>query len=79
MMKLPVHVHRNIYMRSFTVYGRKQTDIHTTSANTVTLVRGSLRLAPIARTINEPHLDAYSATTKYNKSCSWRKELGVGS
>ena len=31
----------------FTVYGRKQTDIHTTSANAVTLVWGSLRLAPI--------------------------------
>ena len=30
----------------FTVYGRKQTDIHTTSANAVTLVWGSLRLAP---------------------------------
>ena len=35
----------------FTVYGHKQTDrqtdIHTTSANAVTLVWGSLRLAPI--------------------------------
>ena len=31
----------------FTVYGRGQTDIHTTSANAVTLVWGSLRLAPI--------------------------------
>ena len=30
----------------FTVYGRKQTDIHTTSANAVTLVWSSLRLAP---------------------------------
>ena len=30
----------------FTVYGRKQTYIHTTSANAVTLVWGSLRLAP---------------------------------
>ena len=29
------------------VYGRKQTDIHTTSAHAVTLVWGSLRLAPI--------------------------------
>ena len=29
------------------VYGRGQTDIHTTSANAVTLVWGSLRLAPI--------------------------------
>ena len=31
----------------FTVYSRKQTYIHTTSANAVTLVWGSLRLAPI--------------------------------
>ena len=31
----------------FTVYGRKHTYIHTTSANAVTLVWGSLRLAPI--------------------------------
>ena len=31
----------------FTVYGRKQTYIHTTSANAVTLVWGSLRLTPI--------------------------------
>ena len=31
----------------FTVYGRGQTDIHTTSANAVTLVWGSLRLVPI--------------------------------
>ena len=31
----------------FMVYGRKQTDIHTTSAHAVTLVWGSLRLAPI--------------------------------
>jgi len=30
-----------------TLYGRKQTYIHTTSANAVTLVWGSLRLAPI--------------------------------
>ena len=31
----------------FTVYGRGQTDIYTTSANAVTLVWGSLRLTPI--------------------------------
>ena len=39
-------------MRSFKIYGiwpqtNKQTDIHTTSAIAVTLVWGSLRLAPI--------------------------------
>jgi len=34
-------------MRSFKIYGiLPQTDIHTTSANTVTLAWGSLRLAP---------------------------------
>ena len=31
----------------FTVYGRKQTDLHTTSTNAVMLVWGSLRLSPI--------------------------------
>ena len=31
----------------FTVYGHEQTDIHTPSATAVTLVWGSLRLAPI--------------------------------
>ena len=33
----------------FTVYGRKQASIHTHVRNTVTLVWGSLRLAPIKR------------------------------
>ena len=42
----------NSYMRSFKIYGiwsqtDRQTDICTTSANAVTLVWGSLRLAPI--------------------------------
>ena len=33
----------------FTVYGCGQTDIHTTSANAVTLVWRSLKLAPIKK------------------------------
>ena len=51
----------------FTVYGRKQTYIHTTSANAVTLVWGSLRLAPIIT----------SLTTVKILSLLWHKKFWI--
>jgi len=49
-------VHEICYLK-FTVYGhkRKQTYIHTTSANAVTLVWVSLRLAPIIHLAGASH------------------------
>ena len=61
------HTHARNYLRTFgfheifkcahfkvTVYGRKQPDIHTTSANT--LVWASLRLTPIIYTVTLPYV-----------------------
>ena len=49
-----LHEILNCTYLKFTVYCRKQTYIHTTSANAVTLVWGLLRLAPIIHCFSSP-------------------------
>ena len=59
----------------FTVYGRKHTYIHTTSANAVTLVWGSLRLVPINAMQLMPHYHdlrfLYQGAQELNGAWSW--------
>ena len=61
-----IRMHETNRLRSFkfTVYGCKQTDIHTTSANAVTLVWGSLRLAPIIESLNPFYVWCFHFWTK---------------
>ena len=53
----------------FTVYGRKQASIHTLSVNAITLVWGSLRLAPTSgKTAAGEHYPVYNNTMTHANS-----------
>ena len=55
-------------MRSFKIYGIwPQTDIHTTSANAVTLVWGSVRLTPTTLRVQIPYtLETHGTAITYS-------------